>query len=219
MVYELTTETVKPGRFAEFLERVSDSYRSIRPGEGGALLAAWTTEFGPLNQLVRLWGYTSSAERIRLRRRWVREDRRARLDGAGAPLLATQPHRLVLIPAAGIGFAPAARRSFHLWELRTYCVRPGKTAEWIRRFAAALPIRERYSPLAGLWWWKNGRRAGVCHLWVYRSLAQRADARRRAAHDPAWQAFLTRALPLLVSMHSVALLPVDVLRSTSPGRH
>jgi predicted amidophosphoribosyltransferase len=48
------------------------------------------------------------------------------------------------------------------------------------------------------------------HLWVYKDLNERAAARAKALQDPDWQAFLAKALPLLVSMQSTVLIPTPV---------
>jgi NIPSNAP len=48
------------------------------------------------------------------------------------------------------------------------------------------------------------------HLWVYKDLNERAAARSKALADPDWQAFLGKALPLLISMQSTVLIPTPV---------
>jgi hypothetical protein len=45
------------------------------------------------------------------------------------------------------------------------------------------------------------------HLWVYKDLNERAAARAKALADPEWQTFLGKAMPLLVHMQAVVLIP------------
>ena len=70
-----------------------------------------------------------------------------------------------------------------------------------------LPIREKYSRNVGYWQTEVGQLNEVVHLWVYKDLNERAAARSKALADPDWQAFLGKALPLLVNMQSTVLIP------------
>jgi hypothetical protein len=75
-----------------------------------------------------------------------------------------------------------------IYEIRTYNLRPGAVDEYERRFAAAYPVRAKYSPLYGFWHTEIGPLNQLVHIWAYESLQQRADVRAAAAKDPsgAW---------------------------------
>ena len=47
----------------------------------------------------------------------------------------------------------------------------------------------------------------VVHVWAYRDLNDRAAVRGKVLQDPEWQAFLSKATPLLIEMRSIALIP------------
>ena len=71
-------------------------------------------------------------------------------------------------------------------EVRTYQLKPGSVAEFEKRFAAALPIRERHSKLAAFWHTDVGALNQVIHVWPYDSLDQRTAVRAAAAKEEGW---------------------------------
>jgi hypothetical protein len=73
-----------------------------------------------------------------------------------------------------------------------------------------LPSREKYSRNVCYWQTEAGQLNEAVHLWVYKDLNERAAARAKALGDPEWQAFLGKALPLLMSMQAVVLVPTTV---------
>jgi hypothetical protein len=73
-----------------------------------------------------------------------------------------------------------------IYEVRTYTLRTGSTAEVEKRWGAAYPARSKYSEIAGFFHSEFGPLNEVVHIWPYPDLAERARARAEAARDPAW---------------------------------
>ena len=73
-----------------------------------------------------------------------------------------------------------------IYEIRTYTLKPGQTAEYEKRFEASLPARFKYSELAAFWHTDIGPLNQVIHVWPYENLSQRAEVRSRAAREPDW---------------------------------
>ena len=71
-------------------------------------------------------------------------------------------------------------------EVRTYQLRPGTLAEAEKRFAAALPVREKHSKLAAFWHTEVGALNQIIHVWTYDSFAQRTAVRAAAAKEEGW---------------------------------
>ena len=71
-----------------------------------------------------------------------------------------------------------------IYELRTYNVKPGSVEAVENTLAEVLPIREKYSKLAGYWHTDVGLLNQVVHLWPYDSLAQIPEVSGAAAKDP-----------------------------------
>ena len=76
-------------------------------------------------------------------------------------------------------------------EMRTYTLQPGTLAEVEKRFAEALPGREKHSKLAAFWHTEIGPLNQIIHVWAYESFEHRTDGAcrriergRLAAGDP-----------------------------------
>jgi len=204
MIYELRTYTVKPGTVGDMVKAASTLSREIRGDNFGKLEGYWFTEIGPLNQVMHLWSYSDFNERARLRAELARN---ARWTGEYValirPFLARQEVRL--LNAIKPPVAPAS--TGNIYELRNYRARPLAARDWIAAFTAALPAREKYSKIVGLWQTETGQPNEVCHIWAYPSLNARAEARTNASNDPVWKEFLGKGPAFLEEMHSTIMLP------------
>src|SRR5215211_1198460 len=67
MIYELRTYTIRTGGLADQVKAASTLSREIRGDNYGKLEGYWSTEIGPLNQVMHLWSYSDLNERTRLR--------------------------------------------------------------------------------------------------------------------------------------------------------
>lgn len=205
MIYELRTYTVRPGTIGEMVKAASTVSRDVRGDNYGKLEGYWTTEIGPLNQVMHLWSYADLNERARLRAelsknpRWTKE-----YTPLIRPLLVRQDIRLLNGVIAPV--APAT--TGNVYEFRNYRAKTGGAVrQWLELFTAAMTHREKYSKIVGLWQSEAGQPNEVCHIWAYPSLNARAEARGNALKDAGWQKFLADSSPLLEEMHSTIMLP------------
>lgn len=203
MIHELRIYTLRPGSIGEVAKNSGQVGRAIRGDNFGKLEGYWMTEIGPLNKVVHLWSYKDLNERARLREelskneRWVKEY---------LPLI--RPHLLrqdirLLNPMLPLK-APSGK---NVYELRYYRTQPGTAKAWTRHFVEALPVREKYSKIVGLWNTEAGQPNEVMHLWAYPDLNARAAARAAATADPGWQEFLKKAGGYLEEMDNMIMLP------------
>ena len=205
MIYELRTYTVKPGTLGDIVKAASTVSRDVRGDNYGKLEGYWFTEIGPLNQVMHMWSYESYDERTRLRGELAKNPR---WNGEYIPLIRPIVVRqdIRLLNAIRAPVAPAS--SGNIYELRNYRAKAvGPVRQWIEAFTAALPAREKYSKIVGLWQTEAGQPNEVCHIWAYPDLNARAEARANAMKDPVWQEFLGKGPPLLEEMHSAIMLP------------
>lgn len=205
MIYELRTYTVKPGSIGEMVKAASTVSRDIRKDEYGKLEGYWSTEIGPLNQVMHLWSYSDLNERARLRRELARNPRwNDEYTPLIRPLLVRQDIRLLNAIRAPV--APAS--TGNIYEFRHYRTKTGGAVrQWLELFTGALAHREKYSKIVGLWQTEAGQPNEVCHIWAYPDLNARAAARGDALKDPAWQEFLSKSSPLVEEQHSTIMLP------------
>ena len=207
MIYELRTYTVRPGTIGDMVKAASTVSRDIRGDRFGKLEGYWWSEIGPLNQVMHMWSYGDFNERASLRAelaknsRWTNE-----YIPLIRPLLVRQEVRL--LNAIRPPVAPAS--TGNVYELRNYRAKPlGAVKQWLEAFTAALPAREKYSKIVGLWQTEAGQPNEVCHIWAYSSLNARAEARANAQKDPVWQEFLGKGPAFLEEMHSTIMLPAS----------
>jgi hypothetical protein len=205
MIYELRTYTFKPGAIGEMVKAASTVSLDIRGDEYGKLEGYWSTEIGPLNQVMHLWSYRDLNERARLRAELAKNPRwQSEYLPLIHPLLMRQDIRL--LNAIRPPVAPAS--AGNIYELRNYRAKTGGAVrQWLDAFTAALPAREKYSKIVGLWHTEAGQPNEVCHIWAYPDLNARAEARATALKDPVWKEFLGKGTPLLEEMHSTIMLP------------
>jgi hypothetical protein len=205
MIYELRTYTLKPGTLGDMVKAASTVSRDIRGNDYGKLEGYWSTEIGPLNQVMHLWSYSDFAERARLRGELAKNPRwTSEYTPLIHPLLVRQDIRLLNAVKPPV----APETAGNIYEFRNYRAKTGGAVrKWLDAFTAVLPHREKYSKIVGLWHTEAGQPNEACHLWAYPSLNARAEARGNAMKDPAWQEFLKVGPPLLEEMHSTILLP------------
>ena len=55
-------------------------------------------------------------------------------------------------------------------------------SKWCDAFTGALEVREKYSKIVVLWTTEAGQPNEVCHIWAYKDMSARAEA--RAATPP-----------------------------------
>jgi len=70
-----------------------------------------------------------------------------------------------------------------IYEVRTYTLKPGTTAEFESRFEKRHPYREKHSKLGAFWHSDIGPLNQVIHVWEYNDLNHRATAREAANKD------------------------------------
>ena len=205
MIYELRTYNLKPGTLGDMIKAASTVSRDIRGDNYGKLEGYWSTEIGPLNQVMHMWSYSDLNERARLRVELAKNPRwTSEYTPLVLPLVVRQEVRLM--NAIRPPVAPAA--AGNVYEFRNYRARSGGAVrQWIEHFTGVLPEREKYSKIVGLWQTEASQPNEVCHIWAYPSLNARAEVRGAALKDPAWQAFLAKGNPLLEEMNSTIMLP------------
>lgn len=203
-LYELRTHTLRPGAIGDMLKAAGTVEQHIRKDDYGRLEGCWSTDIGPLNQVMHLWSYRDFNKRAQLQTelaqnsRWTRE-----YEPLVRPLIVREDVRLL---NAAIGpVAPAS--TGNVYEFRNYRVKTGAVDQWIDAFKTGLPAREKYSKIVGLWRTDAGQPDEVCHIWAFPNLNARAEARSNSLKEPDWQAFLAKGSPLLEEMHSTIMLP------------
>ena len=99
-----------------------------------------------------------------------------------------------------------------LYEVRTYTLRPGTTAEFEERFAKRLPLREKHSKLGAFWHTEFGPLNQVIHVYAYDDLGHRTRVRTAMAQDTAMQQ-LPGGGDLIVAQEAEIMNPAPFMRA------
>jgi hypothetical protein len=204
MIYELRTYTVRQGTLPDVVKAASTVSRDIRKDDYGKLEGYWHTDIGPLNQVMHMWSYADLNERARLRAELAKNPR---WTGEYIPLIRPHLIRQDIRLLNGLVAPVAPARTPNIYEFRNYRTKAGAVRQWADHMVKALPVREKYSKIAGLWITEAPQPNEVCHIWAYSDLNERAQVRSDAPKDPGWAAFLKETAPLIEEMHSTIMVP------------
>ena len=99
MIVEERIYTVKPGKTAEYLKNYEELGLPVQVPILGNLIGYFSTEFGPLNQIIHIWGYDSLEERARRRKELFKSEDWHRYLAKNREFIVSQENKL-LTPAA-----------------------------------------------------------------------------------------------------------------------
>jgi len=207
MVYELRCYTLAPGKMPEYLKAAETIGRPARGNNYGVNHGYWTAEFGALNQIWHLWKYDSLNDRERLRGELMKNtDWTGKYVPTIRPWIQRQDLR-VMNPVVDI--KPSDGTTGNVYELRIYRTVLGGAQQYGKDFLEVKEAREKYSPIWGAWTGELPQPNEWIHLWRYKNLQERFEARAAAMKDPAWQGYLAKGPAKLAEMHSTLLLPTN----------
>jgi len=179
MIYEFRTYTLHPRTLPEFLKRWDEQLPKRL--EFSPLAAFWYTDIGPLNQVIHVWPYKDTNERARTRAAAMKA-------GIWPPKTSefiADMRSDILEP---LPFSPKLEPSNHgpYFEMRSYTLAAGGTAQMAANWEKHLPARRALSPLIGVFTSDIGGLNQWVHIWAYKSLDERFAVRKKAAETGAW---------------------------------
>ena len=181
MIYEVRTYNLQPGSVPVFEENFA---KALPAREKYSKLGAfWHTEFGTLNQVIHVWPYENVEERERIRAEAGKDpDWPPKND----PNMYISMESEIYTPAPFMRPMGGDQELGNIYEMRIYTYKPGSMPEVINRWAAAVPHREEYSPLAAAMSSEIGDLNKWIHIWPYKDLNDRAKVRAEALKNPNW---------------------------------
>ena len=103
-----------------------------------------------------------------------------------------------------------------IYEVRTYDLKPGAVPQAEEAFAEALPVREKYSPIAAFWHTEIGPLNQIIHVWGYENLEERARIRQAASQEDAWPPKITPGN--ILNMNAEIWTPAPFMRPMGGGQ-
>ncbi|UFN47679.1 NIPSNAP family protein [Roseomonas sp. OT10] len=175
--YEIATLTTTLGaasRAAPAIEAFAGE-----AGAKGRLLGLWTTELGPLNQILVLRGFETEADLAAERRRTLLA---ANPFGSAEWLTGLALDSYVPFPELP-PVAPGAYGA--VYEFRTYILKHGGLGPTLEAWKAAVPPRAVLSPLTIAMYATDGA-PRFTHIWPYPSLNDRLAVRGESVRQGIW---------------------------------
>ncbi len=201
MIYEVRTYTLKPGSVAKFEENVA---KALPAREKYSKLGGfWHTEIGPLNQVIHIWPYESIEERNEIRAEAVKDPD---WPPANPSDMYVSQESEIWNPAPFMRPLGPDQALGNIYEMRIYTYQTGTMGEVIKRWAAAVPHREEYSPLAIAMSSELGGLNKWMHVWPYKDLEDRERIRTEASKSEHWP---PQTREFLVKQENKMLVPAS----------
>ena len=96
MIYEMRTYGMKVGSVPVYLELVEEEGIQIQKGHLGDLVGYFSTEIGPLNEIVHIWAFADLADRAARRAKLAADPRWQRFMPKIQALIHTMENKILL---------------------------------------------------------------------------------------------------------------------------
>jgi hypothetical protein len=179
MIYEVRTYRLEPNTGPEVVKRFQDAIEfrtQLSP-----LAAFFTTDIGPLNQIIHIWPYKDLNERSKIRAE-------AAKSGKWPPKVAEfckEQLSEIFMPFDITPDFPKGKFG-PIYEWRSYTLVTGMLPKVIENWSKAVPERAKRSPLTMAMYTDLGPLNKFVHIWPYKDLNERAAVRGQAVKDGIW---------------------------------
>ncbi|KAK3083685.1 hypothetical protein FSP39_001464 [Pinctada imbricata] len=175
-------------------------------GAGASLVGSFTVEIGDQDEAIHIWSYKGGYPVLNRARELYRTDKdfiQYRLNRN--KMLRARKNQILL--AFSFWPEPQAREGNHIYEMRSYTLKPGTILEWANNWAKGIQHRlENEEAVCGLFS-QIGDLNTVHHVWGYKDLQTRKETREMAWSKPGWDDCVAYTVPLIRHMQSRILIP------------
>ncbi|KAH7032298.1 hypothetical protein BKA57DRAFT_218426 [Linnemannia elongata] len=208
-VHELQRHRIRPERFDDYVQLVSDVFPRIVKESNNQirLTGSWLTEIGELDTAVHIWefegylGHTQEMDRLRKDPTYQKFLKDLR------PMLISRDNQICLEFAFWKSRPPVALGG--IYEMRTYLLKPGNLLEWETNWRRGLECRRQFCEPVGAWFSQLGKLNYVHHMWNYPDLETRKKTREQAWKVDGWAETVYNTVRLIERMEANILLPMD----------
>jgi len=173
---------------------------------GAELVGSFTVEIGDQDEAVHIWQYPGGYPVLNNFNVVYRTDkdlvefRRARNQ-----MLRYRRNQILLAFSFWPAIAP--RDGNHIYELRSYTLKPGTMYEWGNCWSKGITRRDTNEEAVTGMFTQVGELNNVEHLWAYKDLQTRKETREAAWSRPGWDDVVSYTVPLIRHMKSRILVP------------
>jgi hypothetical protein len=179
MIYEVRTYRLKPRSVQKFIQVFGEAYEKRR--EISPLAAFFSTEVGPLNEVIHIWPYESPAERERIRIETENLDFWPPKVGEFIVDMACE----VFVPFPFAGEFGSGKLG-PLFEWREYTLNIGRMSDLINWWEPAIDERRKASPLVMAMQTETGALNKFVHIWGYKNFEERNQVRGDLVKSGIW---------------------------------
>jgi len=207
-VYEMQFHGVKPEYMEDYLNEFQNFQQLMKDKETGAeLVGSFTVEIGDQDEAVHIWQYPGGYPVLHKFNTVYRKDKAfTEFRKKRNQMLRYRRNQILLAFSFWPPIQP--REPSHIYELRSYTLKPGTMYEWGNCWARALQYRttDKNEPVAG-YLSHIGEQYNVHHIWAYEDLQTRKETREAAWSRPGWDEVVSYTVPLIRHMKSRILVP------------
>lgn len=180
MIYEVRTYRLKPRMVPSFLDAFGEAYENGRK-QLSPLAAFFTSEVGPLNEVMHIWPYADIGERDAIRAEAV-------ASGVWPPAVTDMIHDMNSEIFRPFPFMTEFLSGEHgpLFEYRYYTVNNGTMPGIIKGWEDAIGARRELSPCAMAMHTDVGNLNKYVHIWPYKSFEHRQQVRDEGVAKGVW---------------------------------
>jgi len=209
VIYELQTHDATGGKRTEYLDsyrKYADEVSAQTPG--AELFGNWTVAFGNQNQVINLWRYQNGYADLDSHIKALQTNstiKKAELEYAAL----CGRRRTIVIKPFSYWREPQPKEPSHIYDLRSYVLKPGTMIEWGNIWSKGITYRREYNQDVGGFFSQVGQMYMVFHIWAYEGMVDRQQTRQDTWSKPGWDATVAYTVPLIKKMQSRILIPTQ----------
>jgi len=209
IIYELQTHNMRPDARQKYLNNYEHTVGLIESQKNDLhceLVGSWTVEVGDMDQALHLWKHTGGFAGIdKLKQSFNTNEDYIKLEQERGGYLRSRHLQYLLSFSYWPQIEP--RGGSHIYEIRSYSLKPGTMIEWGNNWARAINYRRNNKEAFAGFFSQIGRLYNVHHIWCYSDLHTRKETRESAWRLPGWDECVAYTVPLIREMHSRILCP------------
>ncbi|CAJ0942206.1 unnamed protein product, partial [Mesorhabditis belari] len=205
-VYEITTHNFRPGSTEKYLDCFGEYKKNLEKTLPSVeLVGSWNVAYGRTkDQAIHLWRYHKGYLDVDSSIDVLSRDSNLRAtDNELAALCGRR--KSVLVKSFSYWGEPKPRPERHVYDLRSYVLKPGSMIEWGNAWAKGITYRREHNQDVGGFFAQVGQLYVVYHIWAYPSMIGRNETRNSTWAKPGWDATVAYTVPLIEKMQSKIL--------------
>jgi len=214
-LYRLIFIKTIPGHQEEFIKLGNDLLpKFTQDNEDFRLMGAWQTVIGHSEEIVHLWQFKKGYESMDLMGAdiYPQDEEFSEWKHKTRPLIKSSYSQIAM------QFAyfddPQERSDKHVYELRSYKLKPGSMIEWANHWAKGIESRKSDNQNVVGMFTHIGEINMVHHIWAYKSFQDRKRIRNNSWATSGWSETVAKTVPLIKNIKSrvMTALPYSVLK-------